>query len=59
MTDLLLPDKVLYHYFSYISIAVIKQHDLGHLEVEAFSWTYSFSVLEYVIAEQRCGGRNT
>lgn len=52
LTDLVLPDKVLCHCFSYISIPVIKQHDQGHLEEEVFNWTYSFSVLECVIAEQ-------
>lgn len=54
----MLPDKVVCHCCSYISIPVIKQHDQGHLEEEAFNWTYSFSVSECVIAEQRYGGRS-
>lgn len=58
LTDLVLPDKVLCHCFSYISILVIKQHDQGHLEEEVFNWIYSFSELECVIVEQRCGGRS-
>lgn len=58
LTALVPPEKALCRRFSYISVPVMKQHGQGHLEEEVFNWTWRFSVLEYVMAEQRYGGRN-